>query len=336
MRVNERDGQIEVVKPGTLTTVQDLGRYGYQQYGVPVSGAADSIALRVANLLVGNPESAAGLELTLTGPILRFAADSLICLTGGTVGATLDGNPIDMYKSIIAQAGSTLRVGPIVRGCRAYLAVHGGVDVPHIMGSCSTYLKGKIGGFQGRALSAGDRLAIGSGRNGGETHAKVLKQMANRRLHPSRIPDYPMKKQVHVILGPHIDAFTEESAKRFWAESYAVTTQADRMGLRCHGEPLSHKSGADVISGAVPVGAVQIPADGQPIILLCDRQPTGGYTRIGTVITADLPLVAQARPQDMLHFQPASLQEAHRRLAESERWLRQLRLACLAGRRECL
>ncbi|MGO0059954.1 biotin-dependent carboxyltransferase family protein [Brevibacillus fluminis] len=335
MRVDEREGQIEVVKAGTLTTVQDLGRYGYQQYGVPVSGAADSIALRVANLLVGNPESAAGLELTLTGPILRFAADSLICLTGGTVGATLDGKPIEMYKSILAQAGSTLRVGPVVRGCRAYLAVHGGVDVPPIMGSRSTYLRGKIGGFQGRALDAGDRLAIGPCRNGSATYAKTLKQMANRRLHPSRIPDYPVKKQVHVIMGPHRDAFTEACIKRFWAEGYAVTTQADRMGVRCQGEPLRHKSGADVISGAVPVGAVQIPADGQPIILLCDRQPTGGYTRIGTVITADLPLVAQARPQDILHFQPISLQAAVLRAAESERWMRQLRLACLAGRGEC-
>lgn len=332
--MNEHEASIQVVKAGLFTTVQDLGRTGYQQFGVPVSGAADSIALRIANLLVGNQETAAGLEMTLTGPTLQISCDCLLSVTGGKVTPMLGDIPIEMYKSIYVKAGATLRFGAVEQGCRAYLAIRGGIDVPVVMGSRSTYIKGSLGGFQGRALRAGDVLSIFSQELDVVQRKRAMQSLSNRRMHPEYIPVHTEIKRLRVIVGPHAEAFTDESVARFWTQRYTVSTLADRMGLRLIGEPLIHKSGADVISGGVPMGAVQVPANGQPILLLSERQPTGGYTRIGTVITVDLPLVAQARPSDQLHFQPISLEEAHRLLTERENRMKQLRLACLATRRE--
>jgi biotin-dependent carboxylase-like uncharacterized protein len=286
---------MQVLRPGLLTTVQDRGRFGYQKFGVPVSGAVDAIALRVANLLVGNPQSAAALEITALGPQLRFLADAVVALTGAEVQADLDGVPVPWYQSILVRAGQILDVQACTRGLRCYLAVAGGMDVPVLLGSCSTCLAAAFGGFQGRALAAGDVLRIG-----------------------------PPSGPLVVVLGPQDDAFTEDGLRTFLESTYRVTQHTDRMGCRLDGPEIPHRESADIISDWVPMGGVQVPGDRKPIILLADRQTTGGYPKIATVIGPDLPLVAQCRPGDSLRFQAITRLEAQAIAREVETALRAL------------
>ena len=294
---------LEVLRPGLLTTVQDRGRRGYQKFGVPTSGAVDQVALRVGNILVGNSQDAAALEITASGPRLRVLSDVVLALTGAEVQAELDGEPLPAYQSFLARTGQVLDTGTCRQGLRAYLAVAGGIDVPVVLGSRSTCLVANFGGYRGRAVCAGDILGAGPARG-------PLGVLADRaapeewRLRP--VSPTP----VRVVLGPQDEAFTEEGLRTFLESVYQVTPHVDRMGCRLEGPPIAHRDSADIISDWIPMGSIQVPGDGKPILLLADRQTTGGYAKIATVIGPDLGLVAQARPGDWLRFRAVSAAEA--------------------------
>ncbi len=293
---------IEVLRPGLLTTVQDRGRFGYQKFGVPVSGALDEIALRVANVLVGNPQGAAALEVTASGPQLRFLADTAVAITGAEVEGDLDERPIPWYESFRVLAGQILDVRACTRGLRSYVAIAGAIDVPVLLGSRSTCLVATFGGFRGRALITGDVLAVGPSAS--------LSGIAERKVPDAWRPRHGAPVRLRVVLGPQDDAFTEEGRRTFLESTYRVTLHADRMGYRLDGPMIAHRGSADILSDWVPLGGVQVPGDGKPIILLADRQTTGGYPKIATVIKPDLSLVAQLRPGDTLAFRAVCVVEA--------------------------
>ena len=292
---------IQVITPGALTTVQDLGRSGYQAFGVPVSGVMDPRAMRLANILCDNPEEEAVLECTLLGPTLKFTADNVIALTGGDLGATLDGQPLAPYGAYAVKSGQTLRFTAPKTGCRAYLAFHGGLDIPPVMGSRSTYLKAKLGGFSGRKLEKGDELGF-------RAPMATIPNLDVRRFTPEFVPRevYTLR----VVLGPQDDAFSEEGLQTFLNETYTVTPEFDRMGCRLNGTAIAHKNGADIISDGIAFGAIQVPASGTPIIMLADRQTTGGYTKIANVISADFRLLSQLKANDKVRFAKVSVAAA--------------------------
>ena len=308
---------IEVVEGGIFTTIQDLGRYGYQRCGVPVSGALDQYALRVANLLVGNSEGDAGLEMTVVGPRLRFLTDTVIAVTGGDLGPLLDGHPLPCWQSIAVPRGSVLSFTGPQDGIRAYVAVAGGIDAPVVLGSRSTYTRASLGGQEGRALVPGDQLSV--------TARRYLPQVAGRSLAAQHIPTYGNSHVLRVVLGPQDDAFTERGITTFLSSTYTVTPMFDRMGYRLEGPTIEHKGGADIVSDGTPFGAVQVTGEGLPIVLLADRGTTGGYTKIGTVISVDLAGVAQAQTGDTVTFCSVSLKEAHQALEKQERVIQELR-----------
>ncbi|MFP7170701.1 biotin-dependent carboxyltransferase family protein [Terribacillus sp. 7520-G] len=290
----------QVIKPGLMTTFQDLGRTGYQEYGVVVAGAMDDFSLQIANLLVGNGRDEAGLEVTMMGPALKVLKDAVIAITGGNLSPRVNGQPAPMWKSFAVKEGQLIEFGQPLEGIRSYISVAGGFDLPEVMGSKSTFLKAKIGGLNGRALEKEDILYAA-----GDTHA-----ITGRSLHYDEIPKYQKEINVRVILGPHQEAFTDEAIQTFLTSAYEITPQSDRMGFRLNGPELAHRTTADIISEAIPLGGIQVPANGQPIILMADRQTTGGYTRIATVIAADIPLLAQAAPGAVVRFEEIDVKEA--------------------------
>ena len=295
---------LEVVRPGLLTTVQDLGRIGYQKYGVPTSGAMDQTALRAANLLVENEEGAAALEATGEGPALRALDDLVVAIVGADMRPLLDGRPIEPGAATSLRSGQLLELGRAQRGLRAYLAVAGGIDVPLMLGSRSTCLPAAFGGFRGRALRHGDLLPVGLAG----IRPLAIKE---RRLPPGWWAPPDGALTLRVILGPQEDRFTPEGVETFLSGAYRLLPEMDRMGGRLQGPAIAHRSGADIISDSIPVGAVQVPADGQPIILLADRQTTGGYTKIAVVLREDTYRLAQATPGQDVHFCQTSVSEAH-------------------------
>lgn len=305
---------IEILDGGLLTTVQDRGRFRYQRYGVPVSGAMDTVALRVANRLAGNPEGAAALEMTLLGPQLRFLAPTRIALAGGDLGAVLDGRTIPSWAAAAVSSGETLSFDGAKSGIRGYLAVAGGIDVPIVLGSRSTYLRSKLGGYEGRALAAGDVLEA---PGVGHSHHVWLAAMQDE-THPV----YGHDHELRVVLGPQDDRFTAGGLRTFLTSTYSVTPRSDRMGCRLAGPPIEHLSGADIVSDGSPLGAVQVSGDGQPIVLMADRGTAGGYTKIATVISVDVCRLAQAAPGDAIRFKAVSVAEAHDALREQEAWIR--------------
>ncbi|MFV0496916.1 MAG: biotin-dependent carboxyltransferase family protein [Candidatus Fimivivens sp.] len=291
-----------ILNGGFLTTVQDAGRVGYQQYGVPVSGVMDPRSFAIANMLVGNEKDEAVLEITMLGPTATFDAANVIAITGGNLSPALNGAPMPMYRAVAVNPGDKLTFGMQVSGCRAYLAVAGGVDIAPVMGSRSTYLKAQIGGVSGRKLDKQDHLAFRSPK----TDLPNLSQ--GRFVAPEDFS--PTHKTLRVVMGPQDDAFTEKGIATFLDTSYAVTNQFDRMGCRLEGTIIEHIKGGDIISDGISMGAVQIPSAGQPIIMLADRQTTGGYTKIANVITADFPLIAQCKFGDTVHFKAVTVTEA--------------------------
>lgn len=308
---------IRVISGGLLTTVQDAGRVGYQEFGVPVSGAMDHRAMAVANLLVDNDENEAVLEVTFMGPKLVFTKDNCICITGGDLRPTLDGQAAPIYKAFAVKAGQTLAfIGPKT-GCRAYIAFAGGLDLEPAMGSRSTYLKAKIGGYKGRKLDKDDEIAF---RN----PVCELPRLASRFITP---PEYPVTHMLRVVMGPQDDMFTEEGVKTFLSAEYTVTPQADRMGCRLDGEIVKHVKDGNIISDGISFGAVQVPSEGKPIIMLADRQTVGGYTKIATVISADLPAIAQAKPGEKVKFSKVSVKAAQQAYLADKRWLAALKAA---------
>lgn len=294
---------MEVLRAGLLTTVQDRGRAGYQKFGVPASGAVDEIALRVGNILVGNPQGAAVLEITALGPQLRFLSDAVVALTGAEADADLDGNPVPWYQSFRVRAGQVLDVRACTRGLRTYLAIAGGIDVPILLGSRSTCLVAGFGGFHGRALAVGDILPVG-------TPAGSLAGLAGREVPEAWRPGYASPVTVRVVWGPQDEAFTEEGRRTFQESVYRLSPHADRMGCRLDGPAIAHRGPADIISDWIPLGAVQVPGDGKPIVLLADRQTTGGYAKIATVIGPDIRFVAQSQPGAAVRFRAIPVTEA--------------------------
>lgn len=300
---------IKVNKSGFLTTVQDLGRAGYQQFGMPVAGAMDAFSLQIANQLVGNEPDEGALEITMMGPELEFTGEALIALTGGNLSPCINGKEAPMWQSLVVKSGDTLTFKGMRKGCRSYLAVAGGFDLPSIMGSKSTYLKGKLGGFEGRALKAGDSLKI--------KPRDSKTKLSSGAFLPERLqPVYGNNYSIRVILGPQDVYFTEEGIHTFLNSTYQVTNEADRMGLRLEGPKIEHKMGADIISDGIALGSVQVPGHGSPIVMMADHQTTGGYTKIATVITPDINLMAQAKPGDSIRFVQVKIEEAHQLLKD--------------------
>ncbi len=288
-----------VKTPGAHTTIQDRGRFAYQHMGVPVSGALDPFAFRVANMLVGNPRDAAALEITFAGPQLEVLSQADIGITGADMRAWANGNPIHCWQSVRIQPGSILIFGQAREGCRTYLAVNGGFHVPTIMGSRSTYSAGRLGGLEGRPLKAGDILMMGAG--------ELLRKP--RRL-PWR-PCYPDAITLRAVPGPQDDYFVTDMGI-FFSSDYTVSSLANRMGYRLEGPSIQRDPGCpeSIVSEPSITGNIQIPPDGKPIILLVE-QTIGGYAKIATVITPDLFKIAQAKPGDNIRFWRVSLEEAH-------------------------
>ncbi len=284
--------------------------------GVSPSGAADPIALRIGNLLAGNPENAAGLEMTLLGGTFEFEADTWVALTGSDFGAT-----IDHSASVLIRAGQTLRTGPTQSGARAYVCVRGGIEVPSFLGSASTHILSGLGGFEGRALRKGDVLRVGPAP--AVFQPRRLKAEDTARLAP--------RKQLRVTRGPQWTWFEEGSQRAFLEGEYRVTEESNRMGLRLEGAPIQTTSTVSMITEGVSLGAIQIPASGQPIILFVEQQTTGGYPKIANIIAADLASVGQLRPRDEIRFELVSPEMAQALICEQEDYIMKLRLASERG-----
>lgn len=320
---------IMIVKPGLLTTVQDLGRIGFLHQGVLASGAMDPLSLRVGNLLVGNPEDAAVLEMTLTGPVLEVKEDVLIAVTGGGMKPVVNDKDYPLGTPIFVPADSTIRFRSISNGCRAYLAVSGGIDVPVVLNSRSTYLRAGIGGYKGRALTDGDVLQVGKAVS--SLKEKIEKLGGRSNYQSWTIPSWSMQTGksdvIRIMKGAHFEQFTIASKKCMESEFFTVTLQSDRMGFRLKGNtPLELMQSFNLLSEAVAFGTIQVPPEGNPIVLMADRQTTGGYPRIAQVIAADLGKLSQLRPNDRFKFKIVTLEEAEEAYFLNERKLRDLRV----------
>ncbi|WP_433940379.1 biotin-dependent carboxyltransferase family protein [Paenibacillus lautus] len=322
---------LTVIKPGLLATLQDSGRRGYGRYGIITAGAMDGYAYRLANRLVSNEGEHAVLEITWSGLAVEFHDDHWIAITGGDLSPLIDGVKVPMWRPVLVKAGRVLSFQQPAAGCRAYMSVSGGFDVPPVMGSLSTYLRAGIGGYEGRALKQGDTL-----------HA-----------HPSRLPVDSSERNLHVddyggfltakwsvsssgydftgqdavvrvLNGRQFDAFDDDSKQALFRERFTVTPQSDRMGYRLTGSPLTLRQAKEYISEPVALGTVQVPSDGQPIILMADRQTLGGYPKIAQVASVDIPLIAQLPPGGSIRFAEISLAEAERLYAARARELRMM------------
>jgi antagonist of KipI len=294
---------IHIESPGLLSTIQDLGRFGYQRYGMPVSGAMDSHCLRLANLLVGNAPDAAGIEATLMGPTLRFSAGTRVALCGAGMQGMINDSQVPCYQALEVKGGDLLHFVGQESGCRMYIAFAGGVDVPLVMGSRSTYLRAGIGGHEGRALRKGDVLPLGNAVPPAEPPTAL----------PEQIPDYLSNAPIRIIPGPEVSRLASKGVISLLTSEYQVSGHSDRMGYRLEGEPIGlNTPSADIISAGIAMGTIQVPGNGQPIILMADRQTTGGYVRAAVVASVDLGRVAQLRPGDTVTFAEISPEEARR------------------------
>ncbi len=305
---------IEVRAPGLLTTVQDLGREGFGPMGVSPAGAADAVALRIGNRLVGNAEGAAGLEMTLLGGTFFFREAAVVALTGSDFAPTLDDERVETWSSVEIRAGQTLQLGPTQAGARCYLCVRGGIDVKSFLGSASTHLLSGLGGFLGRALRKGDVLKLG---RASESFRTFRKRNLARRVLERLAP----RKVLRVTAGPQSDWFSKEARKIFHESAYRVAEESNRMGLRLEGAAIASAAGGEMISEGVSLGAVQVTAGGLPIILFVEQQTTGGYPKIANVISADMSSLGQLRPRDEIRFEPVEMETAQALLAEQEKLL---------------
>jgi antagonist of KipI len=336
---------IRVLKPGPLSSLQDLGRHGYQRFGVIVSGVMDEWSHRVANILVGNPDSEASLEITLMGPSLSFEQDALISICGADLSPRISESPVPLASPVLVRAGSQLDFGKRVSGCRAYLAVHGGFRVAPVMGSKSTYLRAGFGGFEGRALRKGDLLQIGEQNPAlfADGTGSLAAQHPLARL-PAELsagqapfvtppgfqaPQHPStgnaESPIRFVAGQQWAAFTDQAQRSFCSEAFRVDSNSDRMGYRLQGPPLALTAPLEMISEGVAFGSVQVPPDGNPIVLMADRQTTGGYPKIAAIASVDLPLLAQAVPQQLLRFERIELTDAQQLHLQREHRLDDIR-----------
>ena len=326
---------LQIISAGLLTTIQDTGRNGHQKEGIIVSGAMDALALRIGNLLVGNPENAAALEITLLGPQIYFAAEHIICLTGADLSPEINNNRVKMWRPIRIPKGSLLQFGKPALGCRTYLSISGSFAINPVLGSYATYLRAGLGGLNGIPLQAGDIIPC----PGTNATANNLVRAFNPEDNPNSFisaswtitsqlyPKYELKPIIRVMKGPEYNWFKESSQANFWHYAYRVSPQSDRMGYRLDGTLLFLKEKSELLSGAVTFGTVQVPAQGNPIILMADHQTTGGYPGIAQVITADFSTLAQVAPGQNIFFKEASLSEAQELLFRQEQRIAQLKSA---------
>lgn len=295
--------QLVIQDAGPLTTVQDLGRPGYLRAGIPASGPVDREAFVLANRLVGNPDGAAGLECTLMGPRIEFTDERVVAITGANMAPALNGGAMPTWQACRVTAGDVLKLGPARSGVRAYVAISGGIETPPALGSRSTYVRGQLGGMGGRALRKGDALPLGSAAT-----------TTLGRVRAACVPDYSAEPEISVVLGPQDDRFTSAGIAALLAGPYEMTPQSDRMGARLRGPVIEHARGHDIISDGVPLGGIQVVGDGQPIVLLVDRQSTGGYTKIATVCSFDIGRIGQVKPGQRLRFRRVDVTAAHAEL----------------------
>jgi antagonist of KipI len=302
---------IHVQAPGLFTTVQDLGREGFGPLGVSPSGAADPISLRLGNRLVGNPENAAALEMTLLGGTFLFSEGAIVALSGSDFGATLDQVPVDLWMSLEVRPGQTLRLGPTRAGARSYLCVQGGIAVKAFLSSASTHTLSGLGGFEGRALRKGDVLSI----------ASVSQPYCRRTAAPHILSRLSPRKILRCTTGPQSEWFPEPSQQLFYGSTYRVAEESNRMGLRLEGPAIPVSSHGHMISEGVSLGAIQVPGGGSPIILFVEQQTTGGYPKIANVISADFSSVGQLRPRDEIRFERVTWEVARSLLQQQEELL---------------
>ena len=300
--------QVVVLAPGLLTTVQDLGREGFGPMGVSASGAADPISLRVGNRLVGNAEGAAALEMTLLGGTFSFPQGAVVALAGSDFEATVDSAPVERCTAVKIDPGQTLRLRHTKSGARCYLCVQGGIAVEAFLGSASTHLLSGLGGFQGRALRKGDVLKIGIAAE--PFRKRTLAQQFQELLSP--------RTRLRVTPGPQGQRFPPSAQQLFYAGSYRVGEESNRMGLRLEGPAVTSNSAAEMLTEGVSLGAIQVPASGMPIILFVEQQTTGGYPKIANVISADLHSLGQLRPRDEIRFEAIGWEEARRAFSRQE------------------
>jgi biotin-dependent carboxylase-like uncharacterized protein len=305
----------QVLKPGLFTTIQDTGRYGYLKYGVPISGAMDQFSLVVANLLVANDGNDACFETTLIGPELQALADVQIAITGGDCSPRISDHSAPMWQTLTIQKGDVLSFGKMESGCRAYIAIRGGIDVPPVLGSRSTYVRGGFGGNYGRQLKAGDTIS--------KFDAKT--QLNKYKLPEELTPWFSNHFKANVILGPQAEMLTKKGIETFLSNHYKVTSEADRMGYRLEGPTIEHRGKADIVSDALLPGAIQVPKNGKPILIMRDAQTTGGYPKVAVVIASDISNLGQAKPSDEIEFSRTSTSQAHEKMRQSRRSLDKLK-----------
>ena len=318
---------VRVLKAGMLTTVQDLGRTGYQSQGFSVAGVMDVRSFKIANLLLDNPENEAVLEFTLIGPTLQFTSETIIAITGGDFSPTVNGKPVPMYTALYMNRGDILKFKSARTGSRGYIAFSSYLDIPVVMGSRCTNLKSQIGGFKGRKLKDEDYLGFRIKR-------RYLPFFLSRSLEPDSFEKE--SETLRVVMGPEDDAFSKQGIETFLNNEYTVTSDFDRMGCRLDGPFIAPKESSDIISDGIAFGSIQVPSHGKPIILLVDRQTTGGYAKIATVATVDIPKLVQRKTDHKIKFEASTVQEAQKLYLEEEQKYRDMRAKIHTPCREVL
>ena len=307
---------LEILRTGLQTTIQDLGRFGAAHLGISASGASDNLAMRIGNLMVGNPENTPVIEMTLTGDTVLFHSNAFVALVGSKFKINLDEKPFPFWMGAYISAGQVLTIGPTLKGARCYLCVRGGLQVKNIINSASTHLTSRIGGLNGSILKKGDKIAFGN-------LDKVIQPIKN-------IKNYPDTdiKTVRVTKGLQWDWFDNQNRKLFFQKAYQVSTLSNRMGLRLSGESILSSKGNEIITEGMPLGAIQIPGNGQPILSFVEHQTTGGYPKLANVISADLYKVGQLKPGDQFKFQLIDFPEAEKARLEQENYILSLKAHC--------
>lgn len=305
--------QLKIIIPGLLTTVQDRGRVFHMAEGFPVCGAADTDSMEIANMLAGNSPSKAVLEITLGGFSAVMCCDSVVAVTGADAPFMINGITVERYRAHALKKGDYIYIGYASAGCRIYLAVNGGIDVPAVMGSRSTFLKTGMGGYMGRKLAPGDLLPLGE--------SAVVRNIETRRMNAPKITK---NITLRALAGPQDDMFPAAELDKFFSSEYTVTPASDRMGLRLNGPALTAVNGTDIISDGIACGSVQIPRDGKPIILGADRQTTGGYAKPATVLSVDMSLAGQLVPGSTVRFRRVNTEEVEYAVRKRYRAMKKL------------
>lgn len=325
---------ISVLKPGLLTTIQDLGRYRYQKYGVIVSGAMDTYAMRLANIAVGNDENEGVLEITMIGPELKLEKGTLFSITGGNISPTIKGRKIPMGRPVYLNEDCILKFGACISGCRSYLAVAGGFEVTEVMESKSTYLRAQFGGFNGRKIQKGDILNVGIKSLTAYKIIKNLKEIdskdefiAPKWYFKESIAENKESAVIRVFPDRQFNSISHKSIAKFFSLEFNIENKSDRMGYRLSGERIELKEKLEMISEEVSVGTIQIPPDGNPIILLADRQTTGGYPKIAHVASVDISQIVQLKPGNKITFKQISIKEAEKLYLEREIYIAEVKKA---------